>query len=60
MLVAEAVGVAAVHRGVEGVVAGGDGAFLDLVGAVRFLDLFYQLHKSVNCVFGSLCLCVVL
>lgn len=39
VLVAEAVGVAAVHGCGEGVVAGADGAFVDLVGIGRVLDL---------------------
>ena len=44
VLVAEAVGVFAVHRGIEGVVAGAYGGLVDLVGAAGLLYLSHASH----------------
>ena len=46
VLIAEAVGVSAVGLGIEGVVAGADGALVDLVVARRVLDLIADTSVS--------------
>ena len=48
MVVAEAVEIFAVVLGVEGVVARGNAAFVDLVGLIGVLDLSGERRKRIS------------